>query len=205
MDNNYNMFISHFSERSSLGQVQEQEPQNHYDLPVNSHIPGHYDLPPVRRPPSPTCRRLPQWHQPYSEHHNQKKNFTATQKCWKEIVLGLFKATKQSVAAVTVRATWQRQQIMPMLLSVGLHSNTAPWWIKVAFYPPLHSCDPDSTAKACGDRLWECQYRSLRTYMHAFEFDQTWDSFKCYFHTADKGTWLLEHMIWHTSLLTRIT
>uniref|UniRef100_A0A4W5LRA5 Platelet endothelial aggregation receptor 1 n=1 Tax=Hucho hucho TaxID=62062 RepID=A0A4W5LRA5_9TELE len=47
-------------ERSSLGQVPEQEPQNHYDLPVNSHIPGHYDLPPVRRPPSPTCRRLPQ-------------------------------------------------------------------------------------------------------------------------------------------------
>lgn len=47
-------------ERSSLGNVPEQEPQNHYDLPVNSHIPGHYDLPPVRRPPSPTGRRLPQ-------------------------------------------------------------------------------------------------------------------------------------------------
>uniref|UniRef100_A0A3Q3B9L4 Platelet endothelial aggregation receptor 1 n=1 Tax=Kryptolebias marmoratus TaxID=37003 RepID=A0A3Q3B9L4_KRYMA len=29
------------------------DPQSHYDLPVNSHIPGHYDLPPVRRPPSP--------------------------------------------------------------------------------------------------------------------------------------------------------
>ncbi|XP_070298492.1 platelet endothelial aggregation receptor 1-like isoform X2 [Salvelinus sp. IW2-2015] len=47
-------------ERSSLGQVLEQEPHNHYDLPVNSHIPGHYDLPPVRRPPSPVRRRLPQ-------------------------------------------------------------------------------------------------------------------------------------------------
>uniref|UniRef100_A0AAZ3QTH5 Platelet endothelial aggregation receptor 1 n=1 Tax=Oncorhynchus tshawytscha TaxID=74940 RepID=A0AAZ3QTH5_ONCTS len=49
-----------FSTRSSLGQVPEQEPHNHYDLPVNSHIPGHYDLPPVRRPPSPVRRRLPQ-------------------------------------------------------------------------------------------------------------------------------------------------
>lgn len=29
--------------------------------------------------------------------------------------------------------------------------------------------------------------------MHAFEFDQTWDSFKCYFHTADEGTWLGAH------------
>ncbi|KAG9345287.1 hypothetical protein JZ751_009833 [Albula glossodonta] len=46
-------------ERCSLGSVTEQETQNHYDLPVNSHIPGHYDLPPVRRPPSPSPRRLP--------------------------------------------------------------------------------------------------------------------------------------------------
>lgn len=45
-------------ERCSLGNVPEQEPQNHYDLPINSHIPGHYDLPPVRRPPSPSPRRL---------------------------------------------------------------------------------------------------------------------------------------------------
>lgn len=46
-------------EQSHLGNVPEQESQNHYDLPVNSHIPGHYDLPPVRRPPSPSPRRLP--------------------------------------------------------------------------------------------------------------------------------------------------
>ncbi|MEQ2200003.1 hypothetical protein XENOCAPTIV_019539, partial [Xenoophorus captivus] len=42
------------SERqSSLGHESHEDPQSHYDLPVNSHIPGHYDLPPVRRPPSP--------------------------------------------------------------------------------------------------------------------------------------------------------
>uniref|UniRef100_A0A096LPS9 Platelet endothelial aggregation receptor 1 n=1 Tax=Poecilia formosa TaxID=48698 RepID=A0A096LPS9_POEFO len=42
------------SERqSSLGHAPHDDPQSHYDLPVNSHIPGHYDLPPVRRPPSP--------------------------------------------------------------------------------------------------------------------------------------------------------
>ncbi|KAI2655154.1 Platelet endothelial aggregation receptor 1 [Labeo rohita] len=46
-------------EHCSLGNAVEQEPQNHYDLPINSHIPGHYDLPPVRRPPSPSPRRLP--------------------------------------------------------------------------------------------------------------------------------------------------
>ncbi|TSK34788.1 Multiple epidermal growth factor-like domains protein 10 [Bagarius yarrelli] len=45
-------------EQCPLGNVPEQDPQNHYDLPVNSHIPGHYDLPPVRRPPSPSpCRQ----------------------------------------------------------------------------------------------------------------------------------------------------
>lgn len=92
---------------------------------------------------------------------------------------------------------WQSGQpdkdIMPMLLSVGLNSNTAPWWIKVAFSPPFNTCDPDSRAKACGDRLWGCQYHSLRAYMHTFEFDQTWDSFKCYFHTTDEGTWLGAH------------
>lgn len=43
-----------FREQRFLGNVTEREPQNHYDLPVNSHIPGHYDLPPVRRPPSPS-------------------------------------------------------------------------------------------------------------------------------------------------------
>ncbi|XP_064201687.1 platelet endothelial aggregation receptor 1-like [Anguilla rostrata] len=47
------------AKRCSLGNVPEQEPQSHYDLPVNSHIPGHYDLPPVRRPPSPKPRRHP--------------------------------------------------------------------------------------------------------------------------------------------------
>lgn len=45
--------------QSSLGHAPHEDPQSHYDLPVNSHIPGHYDLPPVRRPPSP--RRTPQW------------------------------------------------------------------------------------------------------------------------------------------------
>jgi len=45
--------------QSSLGHAPYEDPQSHYDLPVNSHIPGHYDLPPVRRPPSP--RRAPQW------------------------------------------------------------------------------------------------------------------------------------------------
>lgn len=45
--------------QSSLGHAPPEDPQSHYDLPVNSHIPGHYDLPPVRRPPSP--RRTPQW------------------------------------------------------------------------------------------------------------------------------------------------
>ncbi|TDH11473.1 hypothetical protein EPR50_G00060690 [Perca flavescens] len=44
--------------QSSLGHAPHEDPQSHYDLPVNSHIPGHYDLPPVRRPPSP--RRAPQ-------------------------------------------------------------------------------------------------------------------------------------------------
>ncbi|PWA24953.1 hypothetical protein CCH79_00015497 [Gambusia affinis] len=39
--------------QSSLGHGPHDDPQSHYDLPVNSHIPGHYDLPPVRRPPSP--------------------------------------------------------------------------------------------------------------------------------------------------------
>uniref|UniRef100_A0A3B3USG0 Platelet endothelial aggregation receptor 1 n=1 Tax=Poecilia latipinna TaxID=48699 RepID=A0A3B3USG0_9TELE len=39
--------------QSSLGHAPHDDPQSHYDLPVNSHIPGHYDLPPVRRPPSP--------------------------------------------------------------------------------------------------------------------------------------------------------
>ncbi|KTF74229.1 hypothetical protein cypCar_00019357, partial [Cyprinus carpio] len=48
-----------YREHCSLGNAVEQEPQNHYDLPINSHIPGHYDLPPVRRPPSPSPRRLP--------------------------------------------------------------------------------------------------------------------------------------------------
>lgn len=46
--------------QSSLGHAPDQDTQNHYDLPVNSHIPGHYDLPPVRRPPSPSRRRTPQ-------------------------------------------------------------------------------------------------------------------------------------------------
>uniref|UniRef100_A0A3P8U7K2 Platelet endothelial aggregation receptor 1 n=1 Tax=Amphiprion percula TaxID=161767 RepID=A0A3P8U7K2_AMPPE len=36
--------------RRSLGHGPHDDPQSHYDLPVNSHIPGHYDLPPVRRP-----------------------------------------------------------------------------------------------------------------------------------------------------------
>lgn len=45
--------------QSSLGHSPHEDPQSHYDLPVNSHIPGHYDLPPVRRPPSP--RRAHQW------------------------------------------------------------------------------------------------------------------------------------------------
>lgn len=31
-------------------------PLSHYDSPKNSHIPGHYDLPPVRHPPSPPPR-----------------------------------------------------------------------------------------------------------------------------------------------------
>uniref|UniRef100_A0A3Q4GJH5 Platelet endothelial aggregation receptor 1 n=1 Tax=Neolamprologus brichardi TaxID=32507 RepID=A0A3Q4GJH5_NEOBR len=44
--------------QSSHGHTAHEDPQSHYDLPVNSHIPGHYDLPPVRRPPSP--RRSPQ-------------------------------------------------------------------------------------------------------------------------------------------------
>ncbi|KAK1794660.1 hypothetical protein P4O66_001374 [Electrophorus voltai] len=46
-------------EQCPLRNVLEQEHQSHYDLPVNSHILGHYDLPPVRRPPSPSPRRLP--------------------------------------------------------------------------------------------------------------------------------------------------
>ncbi len=53
--------VSHLSpseRQSSLGHAPHEDPQSHYDLPVNSHIPGHYDLPPVRRPPSP--RRTPQ-------------------------------------------------------------------------------------------------------------------------------------------------
>lgn len=47
--------------QSSLGHTPHphEDPLSHYDLPVNSHIPGHYDLPPLRRPPSP--RRGPQW------------------------------------------------------------------------------------------------------------------------------------------------
>lgn len=49
--------VPFFPEQCPLGNVPEQDPQNHYDLPVNSHIPGHYDLPPVRRPPSPSPRR----------------------------------------------------------------------------------------------------------------------------------------------------
>uniref|UniRef100_A0A3B3CLE7 Platelet endothelial aggregation receptor 1 n=1 Tax=Oryzias melastigma TaxID=30732 RepID=A0A3B3CLE7_ORYME len=36
----------------SLGHAPHEDPHCHYDLPVNSHIPGHYDLPPLRRPPS---------------------------------------------------------------------------------------------------------------------------------------------------------
>lgn len=33
-------------------------PPNHYDSPKNSHIPCHYDVPPVRHyPPSPPLRR----------------------------------------------------------------------------------------------------------------------------------------------------
>uniref|UniRef100_A0A452FX43 Platelet endothelial aggregation receptor 1 n=1 Tax=Capra hircus TaxID=9925 RepID=A0A452FX43_CAPHI len=32
-------------------------PAGHYDSPKNSHIPVHYDLPPVRHPPSPPVRR----------------------------------------------------------------------------------------------------------------------------------------------------
>ncbi|OWK05451.1 PEAR1 [Cervus elaphus hippelaphus] len=32
-------------------------PPGHYDSPKNSHIPVHYDLPPVRHPPSPPVRR----------------------------------------------------------------------------------------------------------------------------------------------------
>lgn len=48
--------------QSSHGHAPHEDPQSHYDLPVNSHIPGHYDLPPVRRPPSPcpSPRRSPQ-------------------------------------------------------------------------------------------------------------------------------------------------
>uniref|UniRef100_A0A3B3DVC1 Platelet endothelial aggregation receptor 1 n=1 Tax=Oryzias melastigma TaxID=30732 RepID=A0A3B3DVC1_ORYME len=43
--------------QSSLGHAPHEDPHCHYDLPVNSHIPGHYDLPPLRRPPSPSPRR----------------------------------------------------------------------------------------------------------------------------------------------------
>lgn len=58
------------SERqSSLGHAPHEDPQSHYDLPVNSHIPGHYDLPPLRRPPSPSLRRSPHWHS-----HQQRKS-----------------------------------------------------------------------------------------------------------------------------------
>lgn len=39
------------------GYFSHDDPLSHYDLPINSHIPGHYDLPPLRRPPSP--RRPP--------------------------------------------------------------------------------------------------------------------------------------------------
>ncbi|KAI9999819.1 hypothetical protein NQD34_011662, partial [Periophthalmus magnuspinnatus] len=34
------------------GYFSQDDPLSHYDLPVNSHIPGHYDLPPLRRPTS---------------------------------------------------------------------------------------------------------------------------------------------------------
>lgn len=56
-------FFSPSECQSSHGHAPHEDPQSHYDLPVNSHIPGHYDLPPVRRPPSPcpSPRRSPQW------------------------------------------------------------------------------------------------------------------------------------------------
>uniref|UniRef100_A0A3B4GMT9 Platelet endothelial aggregation receptor 1-like n=1 Tax=Pundamilia nyererei TaxID=303518 RepID=A0A3B4GMT9_9CICH len=55
-------FFSPSECQSSHGHAPHEDPQSHYDLPVNSHIPGHYDLPPVRRPPSPcpSPRRSPQ-------------------------------------------------------------------------------------------------------------------------------------------------
>ncbi|KAM6967651.1 uncharacterized protein pear1 [Aplochiton taeniatus] len=43
----------HTRECVSPCHVPEEENQSHYDLPVNSHILGHYDLPPVRRTLSP--------------------------------------------------------------------------------------------------------------------------------------------------------
>eukprot|EP00066_Takifugu_rubripes_P027270 XP_011616536.1 PREDICTED: multiple epidermal growth factor-like domains protein 10 [Takifugu rubripes] len=39
--------------QTSAVHASHEDPPNHYDLPVNSHIPGHYDLPPIRRPPYP--------------------------------------------------------------------------------------------------------------------------------------------------------
>uniref|UniRef100_A0A3B4TSE5 Platelet endothelial aggregation receptor 1 n=1 Tax=Seriola dumerili TaxID=41447 RepID=A0A3B4TSE5_SERDU len=58
----FNTGTLHRERQSSLGHAPHEDPQSHYDLPVNSHIPGHYDLPPVRRPPSPSPspRRSPQ-------------------------------------------------------------------------------------------------------------------------------------------------
>ncbi|XP_061919969.1 platelet endothelial aggregation receptor 1-like isoform X1 [Entelurus aequoreus] len=54
----FNSASLHRMRQNSVGHAPLEDPHSHYDLPVNSHIPGHYDLPPLRRPPSP--RRTPQ-------------------------------------------------------------------------------------------------------------------------------------------------
>lgn len=128
-------FFSPSECQSSHGHAAHEDPQSHYDLPVNSHIPGHYDLPPVRRPPSP--RRSPQW---------QRQNSRAN--CSLLLAPGLMK--KRLILSLKIRAADHQQ-------SRGEES--------VLPDEPLFTVDALLSTKhrplVCAERYWRLRHRPV--------------------------------------------
>lgn len=133
------LFIPVPAERqSSFSYAPHEDPQSHYDLPVNSHIPGHYDLPPVRRPPSP--RRAPQWH--------PQQQSTPSFLFWDDLIeradIMLWQSELEPTHTIAARL------LFPL--------NTAPPWAEVVPTWPWQTCHPRmlrAAVKTAG--LWRHQ------------------------------------------------
>lgn len=135
------LFIFVPAERqSSFSYAPHEDPQSHYDLPVNSHIPGHYDLPPVRRPPSP--RRAPQWH--------PQQQSTPSFLFWNDLI------ERADLLLFSDNQSWSpphRAAARPLF-----PLNTAPPWAEVVPTWPWQTCHPRrlrAAAKTAG--LWRHQ------------------------------------------------